>query len=139
MANIKLKENTSLSANVNQLSNMITQAIDYQVTVMPIFKSIADSILGILSQENELNNLEPKDLIKLLEVASKAQIAPVEQLTKLVQAVTALQNQSELQSKIEALEKVVDIIKTEAKVPAYDAKPYDEPQTLEGILEELDD
>jgi hypothetical protein len=138
MANIKLKENTSLSANVNQLSNMITQAIDYQVTVMPIFKSIADSILGILSQENELNNLEPKDLIKLLEVASKAQIAPVEQLTKLVQAVTALQNQSELQSKIEALEKVVDIIKTEAKVPAYDAKPYDEPQTLEGILEELD-
>ena len=66
MANIKLKENTSLSANVNQLSNMITQAIDYQVTVMPIFKSIADSILGILSQENELNNLEPKDLIKLL-------------------------------------------------------------------------
>ena len=65
MANIKLKENTSLSANVNQLSNMITQAIDYQVTVMPIFKSIADSILGILSQENELNNLEPKDLIKL--------------------------------------------------------------------------
>lgn len=139
MANIKLKENTSLSANVNQLSNMITQAIDYQVTVMPIFKSIADSILGILSQENELNNLEPKDLIKLLEVASKAQIAPVEQLTKLVQAVTALQNQSELQSKIEALEKVVDIIKTEAKAPAYDAKPYDEPQTLEGILEELDD
>jgi len=139
MANIKLKENTSLSANVNQLSNMITQAIDYQVTVMPIFKSIADSILGILSQENELNNLEPKDLIKLLEVASKAQIAPVEQLTKLVQAVTALQNQSELQSKIEALEKVVDIIKTEAKVPAYDAKPYDESQTLEGILEELDD
>jgi hypothetical protein len=138
MANIKLKENTSLSANVNQLSNMITQAIDYQVTVMPIFKSIADSILGILSQENELNNLEPKDLIKLLEVASKAQIAPVEQLTKLVQAVTALQNQSELQSKIEALEKVVDIIKTEAKVPAYDTKPYDEPQTLEGILEELD-
>jgi hypothetical protein len=139
MANIKLKENTSLSANVNQLSNMITQAIDYQVTVMPIFKSIADSILGILSQENELNNLEPKDLIKLLEVASKAQIAPVEQLTKLVQAVTALQNQSELQSKIEALEKVVDIIKTEAKAPAYDAKLYDEPQTLEGILEELDD
>lgn len=139
MANIKLKENTSLSANVNQLSNMITQAIDYQVTVMPIFKSIADSILGILSQENELNNLEPKDLIKLLEVASKAQIAPVEQLTKLVQAVTALQNQSELQSKIEALEKVVDIIKTEAKAPVYDAKPYDEPQTLEGILEELDD
>lgn len=138
MANIKLKENTSLSANVNQLSNMITQAIDYQVTVMPIFKSIADSILGILSQENELNNLEPKDLIKLLEVASKAQIAPVEQLTKLVQAVTALQNQSELQSKIEALEKVVDIIKTEAKVPAYDARPYDESQTLEGILEELD-
>ena len=138
MANIKLKENTSLSANVNQLSNMITQAIDYQVTVMPIFKSIADSILGILSQENELNNLEPKDLIKLLEVASKAQIAPVEQLTKLVQAVTALQNQSELQSKIEALEKVVDIIKTEAKAPAYGAKPYDEPQTLEGILEELD-
>lgn len=139
MANIKLKENTSLSANVNQLSNMITQAIDYQVTVMPIFKSIADSILGILSQENELNNLEPKDLIRLLEVASKAQIAPVEQLTKLVQAVTALQNQSELQSKIEALEKVVDIIKTEAKAPAYDVKPYDEPQTLEGILEELDD
>ncbi len=139
MANIKLKENTSLSANVNQLSNMITQAIDYQVTVMPIFKSIADSILGILSQENELNNLEPKDLIRLLEVASKAQIAPVEQLTKLVQAVTALQNQSELQSKIEALEKVVDIIKTEAKAPVYDTKPYDEPQTLEGILEELDD
>jgi|LSQX01.1.fsa_nt_gb hypothetical protein len=139
MANIKLKENTSLSTNVNQLSNMITQAIDYQVTVMPIFKSIADSILGILSQENELNNLEPKDLIKLLEVASKAQIAPVEQLTKLVQAVTALQNQSELQSKIDALEKVVDIIKTETKAPVYDAKPYDEPPTLEGILEELDD
>ena len=128
----------SLNTNMAQLSELVTNAVAVHVEVAPIYKSITDKILGILGSESELSNMETKDLIKLLDVASKAQIAPIEQLTKLVQSISALHEQQQTKSKMDELQAVVERIQEEAgrKIIVSDVGAY---STLDDLKEELDE
>lgn len=100
---------------VKQLAEMITTSVDYQTKVNPVFQTIQTKILALLEKENEIENMETKDLFKLLEMSMKAQLQPVETLTKLVQAVTALRDSNELEKKVGALNSIVQTIQEEAK------------------------
>lgn len=125
-----------VDANLSQLAELVTQAVEHHVEVAPLYKTIVDRILGILSKEEELSVMKQSDIIKLLEVAAKAQIAPVEQLTKLVQAVTDLHEQSKLQDKIRDLESVIVGIKSEAeRANVLNSAEEAEFTTLDAILE----
>jgi hypothetical protein len=64
-----------------------------------------------------------KDLLKLLDLSIKAQLQPIEQLTKLVQSLEALYDKSELKAKIENLDEVISEInnaKSEASAKTLD-------------------
>lgn len=99
------KEDSNLIDNsIAPLTKMIIDAVEYQKEVSPIYQKIHNKILEIFSKEEELDNLEVKELIKLLDLTAKAQLQPVDQLTKLVQAVAALYDRSELEAKTKALD-----------------------------------
>ena len=109
-----MNENTSIAlidSTITDLKLMIEDSVKFQVQVSPIYQNIADKILSMLNKQEELDHWEVKDLLKLLELSNKAQLAPVEQLTKLVQSVTALYERSQLQEKVDNLQQIVNEIK----------------------------
>jgi hypothetical protein len=99
-----------IDTTITDLRQMIEESVKFQTQVSPIYQNIADKILGMLNRQEELDHWEVKDLLKLLELSNKAQLAPVEQLTKLVQSVTALYERSQLQDKVDQLTQIVDEI-----------------------------
>lgn len=104
-------EITLMGQTIQSLTTMVVESVNYQTTVSPIFEQLGKRILDILNKEDELNAMETKDLLKLLDIANKAQIQPVVELTKLVQSVNALYEKSQLQDKINKLEQVVNTLK----------------------------
>jgi hypothetical protein len=100
--------NTALiDATVKDLRTMVEKSVNFQTLISPVYEKIVTSILDIFGADGELTTMEAKDLMKLLDITSKAQIQPVVELTKLVQSVTALCERSVLQEKISSLESIV--------------------------------
>lgn len=99
-----------IETTVTDLRDMIEESVKFQAQVSPVYQSISDKILSMLNKQEELDHWEVKDLLKLLELSNKAQLAPVEQLTKLVQSVTALYERSQLQDRVDQLTQIVDEI-----------------------------
>lgn len=96
-----------VEATLPDLMRMISESIDNQTKVNPIYQAIQEKILERFKDDAELDNMGVKDLMKLLELSTKAQLTPVEQLTKLVQAATALYERSEIESKSKALDAII--------------------------------
>lgn len=115
---VVVKENGNeiaiINNTINDIRQMVEASVAYQTEVTPIYANISKKVLTLLDRDEELRSWEVKDLMKLLEISNKAQLQPIEQLTKLVQAVEALYDRSELQSKMDELSSVVNEIK-EAK------------------------
>lgn len=135
----KNKEMDLINKNINALNKMVNSAVAHQLGVAPKLQEIANKTLEILSKDDELANLEPKDIIKLTEMASKAILQPVEQLTKLVQAVSSLYEKSVLEDRMKKVEKLIDRIDHESKDSAreidmgFDTKE-DEEVKLDDLL-----
>lgn len=99
--------NGIIERTVGDLKGLIEQNLNVQMGVIPVYKEISNRILEMFNRDEELANWEAKDLIKLLDLSNKAQIAPIEQITKLVQSITALYERSQLQEKIDNMSEVV--------------------------------
>jgi len=112
----KDKENeiAIIDNTISDIRRMVEESVAYQTIVTPVYASISKKILEMFDKDEELRVWQVKDLMKLLEISNKAQLQPIEQLTKLVQSVEALYDRSELQSKMDELSDVVNEIK-EAK------------------------
>jgi len=125
---IALIENT-----VADLRTMIEESVRFQSVVSPIYQNISNKLLGMLNRQEELDSWEVKDLLKLLELSNKAQLAPVEQLTKLVQSVTALYEGGKLQDRVDQLKQIVDEInhkKDEAEIHDAETIEYEDIDNL---------
>lgn len=129
-----------IETTVADLRDMIEQSVKFQANVSPVYQAISDKILGMLNKQEELDHWEVKDLLKLLELSNKAQLAPVEQLTKLVQSVTALYEGSKLQDRVDHLNKLVDEINSK-KDEVIEHEPDSSEETteyedIEGLVSE---
>lgn len=127
----KYEENTSISLindNITALSRMVNEGVEHQAKVAPQFQGIATKVLAMLDNQSELDNLDAKDLIKLVETASKAIIQPVEQLTKLVTAVSALYEKSQLEDRLRKVEALMTKIEKESETASF--------EEVEPVLEE---
>jgi hypothetical protein len=111
-----------IDTTIADLKTMIEESVKFQVQVSPVYQNIADKILGMLNRQEELDHWEVKDLLKLLELSNKAQLAPVEQLTKLVQSVTALYERSQLQDKVDQLSQIVNEINEKKNLAIEETK-----------------
>lgn len=125
-----------VEATLPDLMTMISQSIENQTKINPIYQKIHDKILGIFQKEDELDNMEVKDLIKLLELTSKAQLTPVEQLTKLVQAATALYERAEVESKSKTLDAIIDKFDNLHNAP-WNTVEYSTKDAVDGEVDEL--
>jgi hypothetical protein len=120
------KETNSLMLLEDSISNirdMVAQSVTYQTQAQPIYSDIANKILAMFEDQKELDMMATKDLLKLLDLSIKAQLQPIEQLTKLVQSLEALYDKSELKAKIENLDEVISEInnaKSEASAKTLD-------------------
>lgn len=127
-----------IDSTISDLKTMIETSVTFQVKVSPIYQGIADKILDMLNKEEELSHWEVKDLLKLLELSNKAQLAPVEQLTKLVQSVTALYERSQLQEKVDQLSHIVNEI-NEQKANAVNAPKFSADGDTEAVYKDIID
>lgn len=118
--------NNELQTSMSQLADLVTDAVAQHAVLSPVYQNITTEVLKVLGSESEIQNMETKNLIKLLEVAGKAQINPIEQLTKLVQSLTALHDQQQMKSKMTELQAIVDHIQEEAgrKIIVSDVGTY---------------
>jgi hypothetical protein len=107
---VKTEMNALDENTVTDLTQMVAQSLLFYKQTSPVYERIAKAVLGIFDNENELANLEHKDLFKLLELSQKAMIQPVETLVKLVQNINALYERSQLAVKMDSLAKVVQEI-----------------------------
>lgn len=99
---------TTFDRTIVELKAMVEENLQVQSTVLPIYQGLAAKILTIVDREEEISQWEPKDLLKLLDLANKAQLSPIEQLTKLTQSLANLYEKSELQKKVEDVSAVVN-------------------------------
>lgn len=135
---VTVRRDTDLiTENIQSLSRLITEAVDHHVEVAPIYRSIANKVLEVLNNENEIANLEPKDLIRLVDVVNKAQLVPVEQLTKLVQAASALYEQNQLSEKLAKVDKLITKIEEESIINYEDPTTKNEDVSNSFNLEDL--
>jgi hypothetical protein len=125
-----------IDTTISDLRLMIEDSVKFQAVVSPIYQNISDKILGMLNRQEELDHWEVKDLLKLLEVSNKAQLAPVEQLTKLVQSVTALYERSQLQDKVDHLTQIVDEINSKRNDVIEAAEEADNLASIEDVTPE---
>jgi hypothetical protein len=100
-------ENPIIQQTLGDLRVLIEENLNVQMGVIPVYKEISRRILDIFSKEEELAHLEAKDLIKLLDLSNKAQLAPIEQITKLVQALSTMYDRSQLKDQVDNLKKGV--------------------------------
>lgn len=115
---------TLINETVVSIREMVEASVQYQVKVTPIYTAISDKILDMLNKNEELSSWEAKDLLKLLDLANKAQLQPIEQLTKLVQSVESLYDRSELQNKIDKVTALVEEIKEKSDASEhFESKP----------------
>lgn len=122
---------TLITSTVTELRTMVEDSVNFQMEVAPVYHKIAQRVLAIFDKEEELEQWSGKDLIKLLELTNKAQLQPVEQLTKLVQSITALYERSELQDKMHDLEVVVNELKSKKEEAEINDENYDNIEEVE--------
>ena len=63
-----------VEATLPDLMRMISESIDNQTKVNPIYQAIQEKILERFKDDAELDNMGVKDLMKLLELSTKAQL-----------------------------------------------------------------
>lgn len=133
------------------LTALLVKSIDAYREVSPIYTKLAQTILNKISEEQELNNMDYPTLLKVLELSNKAQMAPIAEFTKLVQALSALQDRNELQKRVAELTAIVNeftgareesgyksptIINAEMDDDQDDTHPEDEDKQLFETVEE---
>ena len=118
------QEQQVTASTINNLTELANQTIEIYKETHPIFSSISNKILEMFNNDQELNNLEAKDLFKLLEIANKNQLAPINELTKLVTQLNNLQDRMDAHKEVETLRNLVEEM-TRAKEEAEEADIVD--------------
>lgn len=138
MSNITKKEDNNINLindNIRDLSRMVNNAVDHQAEVAPIHRELTLKILDLLNNDAELKVMQPKDLMKLVEISSKAILQPIDQLTKLVETLTALHEKSQLEDRVKKVENLMDRLKHEAMGETVEAElKNEETVSLDDIL-----
>lgn len=122
----RMEDTSLINIAINDLRSMVEDSIKYQTSVSPIYDKIAKTVLDIFEKQEELNGWEAKDLLKLLETVSKLRLKPIEELTSLVQSLTALYERSQLQDKIDELQDITKKIIEERDSSKEDPRDDDD-------------
>jgi cell fate (sporulation/competence/biofilm development) regulator YlbF (YheA/YmcA/DUF963 family) len=118
----------TFDAEISQLSITLTESIAAYQELSPIYRELSSAILAKLSTQDEMAMMEHSTLIKLLDMASKAQMQPISEFTKLIQAITSLQDISELRERANKLQAIIDAHESQQRVVIEE---YKTPSNLE--------
>ncbi len=129
------QENNSLElidTQVTKLATLLEGSLTAIEEVSPVYRSIANKILTMVNDDKELSAWDAKDLLKLLDLSTKAQLEPIKKLTDLIHAIQSMRETSAMSEKMRELNDVVQAIKdkqdnvVEEAVNLEDVKPVDE-------------
>lgn len=108
-----LDEETSITLRtVNDLTRLANEAISAYNATHPMYNKLTERILKTLTDETVFDSLDNEELFKLIAITSKNQLAPIEQLTKLVAQLNALQERMDAAKEIEKLRAIVEEMKS---------------------------
>lgn len=109
------KENDVTLQTVSDLTQLANNAIEAYKETNPIYNKLTKTILDTLSQDDVIDSLDNEELFKLLNITSKNQLAPIQELTKLVTQLNALQDRLDANKEIETLRNIVEELKSSAR------------------------
>lgn len=109
------KENDVTLQTVRDLTQLANNAIEAYKETNPIYNKLTKTILDTLSQDDVIDSLDNEELFKLLNITSKNQLVPIQELTKLVTQLNALQDRLDANKEIETLRNIVEELKSSAR------------------------
>lgn len=121
------KENDVTLQTVSDLTQLANNAIEAYKETNPIYNKLTKTILDTLSQDDVIDSLDNEELFKLLNITSKNQLAPIQELTKLVTQLNALQDRLDANKEIETLRNIVEELKSSARAK-------EEAEIVEAVL-----
>lgn len=122
-----------LQEQVPALSQLVEGLIKSQAETDQVFASISNRVMEVFNNPDEIKLMQHKDLLKLLEVSQKQRLQPIETLTKLLQAITALQEKSNVTKKSEILQDVINEFTSTKKNKNIDYVEAVEEVVVEGL------
>ena len=109
------KELDTRTANdIAALSDLASNVVKNYTANAPIYTKITEKLLEIFNNDDEIKQMEHKDLLKLLDTAQKAQLQPVIEITKMIKAITELEDINSYKKRTEQLEEIINTYKAES-------------------------
>jgi len=96
---------------VRQLTALVEQSVKKQLITQPKLLNLQDKLLELLSKPEEIYNMDHTIMIKIIEVTHRLSTQPLDQLTKLVQTITQLEEVREFNKSKDAMDDMVDRLK----------------------------
>lgn len=100
------KEEADLTKVLNKLSVEATKSVDAYINNSEKVNKITDEILKVLSNEQEIMNMEHEELMKLLTISTNLQTKPLEQFTKLFVQMNQFQDKLNIGKEIDDLRRL---------------------------------
>lgn len=94
---------TMTEKTVVKLINLVDEAVADYVELSPIYQHAAKELLKQITSPDQLKHMEFGEAMKLIEMATKYQLQPVEQLTKLVSTLQSLHEKNNIKNEIEKI------------------------------------
>lgn len=132
-------------STVNDLTKLANDAIKNYNETHPIYNDITKRLLEVYSDEATLASLDNDELLKLLTFTSRNQLAPVQELTKLVTQLNSLHERLEGAREIDKLRAVVEELqeakaKSEVSEAEYeDTKKAPDEVVIDAEVEDVED
>lgn len=96
---------------VRQLTALVEQSVKKQLITQPKLLNLQDTLLELLARPEEINNMDHSIVVKIIEVTHRLSTQPLDQLTKLVQTITQLEEVREFNKSKDAMDDMVDRLK----------------------------
>lgn len=133
-------EEKQLIKTLNKLSVAASESVDAYISSLPRLNTMADLSLKILEQEQTIANMEYMDILKLLEVATKFQMQPLEQFTKLFTQMNNFQERLDTIRQADKLDKLAqEIHQARAETKNVDEGTADSEVLDAEIIENIED
>lgn len=110
---INKKSDIAFQSDVEALGDLLTQTVQNYSESAPKYAAITEKLLNIFEKDEEIAAMEHKDLLKLLDSSQKAQLQPVIEITKMIKALTELEDINKYKQKTEKLEGIIKAYEVE--------------------------
>lgn len=124
-----MKKNELATKTLPDLVTLVNASVETYLVQQPKYAALSKTLLDEVSSKEMIDVMDIATKLKTLEIANKNMLSPIESLTKLVQAITALKEREDSVSSKETFDALAKEMK-DAK------KEYNKARAITSLVEE---